>query len=134
MVALDAASRRYSRVIQPLLAPPLDEKSVLPSEIEDDLAEREDAAEQQQAAYNSYVSECISLLVQSLPESEADMIPLEQAEHLLRVLGFFRATEAQTEAPTEDKAGAEEEPEVPLTGAGSSRGSRGSTDKPQSSS
>jgi hypothetical protein len=116
MVALDAASRRYRKVIEPLLADLPNEKDLLPGELEDLVAEREDAAEAQQSAYNSYVSECVSLLVQHLPESEADMIPLEDAERLLRTLGLFRPLES---APAEKEAGAEDSEAPLLIGDGS---------------
>lgn len=114
MVALDAASRRYTKVIQPLIVDLPAEKDVLPGEWEELLADREDAIEAQQAAYNSYVSECVSLLVQNLPESEADLIPLEDAEKLLRALGLFRPVES-----SELKTEGEDKEQIPLTGDGS---------------
>lgn len=115
MVALDSASRRYSKVVQPLMVDLPNEKDVLPSEWEELLAEREEAIETQQAAYNSYVSECVSLLVQNLPESEADLIPLEDAEKLLRTLGLFRSIES----PEPEKTEGEIKEPIPLTGDGS---------------
>ncbi len=116
MVALDSASRRYGKVIQPLLESLPDPKDVLPGELEDLTAERQDAAEQQQTAYNAYVSECVSLLVQNLPESEADMIPLEECEKLLRLLGFFKPLESEQ---SETKVEGENQEPIPLTGDGS---------------
>ena len=113
MVRLDKAARVYNRIVAPLLAA-RDENEALTDE-------RVAAMDSQPEAWETYVNECVMLLVPGLLETDIDLIGLDVLEGLLRDLGYFRDPEVLPEKAA-DKT---EQP--PLTGATVPDGSLTST-------
>src|SRR5204863_10222597 len=115
-------SREYSRVIEPLLEPTVVMPEIMDGpdyvawehakKLQD--ARRAVAAEEQQEAYNTYITASMKLLVPSLLESEIELVDLTACEKLLRdELGFLPPLDTEpadsTDDSTDDKVGGTKE-------------------------
>lgn len=117
---LDRYKRRYDKVLEPLTvaddASPDDKPT--PEEIEA-------AVDRAEEAHQQFVTDAVMVLVINLSEDEAELIPLERAEWLLRELGYFKPLDELSEDSTSEVSQSDADP---LTGDTSQAASPGSTD------
>lgn len=121
---LDRAYAKWMRIAQPiLLNSDSDEYRAEFEKLSDEdkqrvLEARARAVDESDLAYQEYITTALMLLIPTLDETTAEMIPQEVAEGLFRQLGYF----LQNDALAEERATREaSEDAAPLIGASSTQ-------------